>query len=532
MKTRTFRVGLVAGLLLSAAVTVASADISAAPGLRHGNLVDTIRGDADPVAADRTQFELLKPGLYTDFEQDAVAAYYAENEAIRRRGEVDIAALVSGTLPEDTPGLGPVIEVTEDWVRYQHDKYDPLNPIRHDAAVAQAAGYKDIPVYPSFGAHDDSVMIPWPVGVRDKLLVSDLNHSLTNYVPVYVGDTLFVVVNRRDVIDMTPAQGATRRAVAIISQASIYNQNGVKVSDMTFRVTEQLSVYKDRADAPENPGFPDVWESSDWLQRAEHVYTDEDWDFIREIWANETIQGATPRYWEDVSVGDSPTPTLDGPIAEGPTPTWGMGMGSGGSRSLRAEIMDADGVDDLTRNPEDGIYRLADPNLQRPPLPPVPEYKDAPPPPPRPGAVDVSNIHTTSVHRGILVNFAGRDYAIRHITNWMGDTGWIRNMSWSIMDPRAHWDHGVGVVPNPQAQRYLARVPGMEERYVSTHGMTKDVALVKSQVTDKRVVNGQFEVELIWWVENMDGDIWEEGQALVVLPSRDAGRVTAVPSSD
>jgi hypothetical protein len=531
MTTQILRIGIVAGLLSSAAMTPLAADISAAPGLRHANTVTDIRDDQDVLTLERDKFEVLKPGVYTDFEKAAVAAYYAENEAIRQRGEIDVDALVNGTLPDGTPGLGPVIHVTEEWIKYQHEKYDPTNPIRHDADVAKAAGYKGVPAYPSFGAHDDSSMIPWPVFVRDKLLVSDLNHSLTNYAPVYAGDTLYIVVNQRDVIDMTPSEGATRRAVAIISQASIYNQDGVKVSDMTFRVTEQLSVYKDRADAPENPGFPDVWESANWLARAEHVYTDADWDFIKDIWANEKVQGAEPLYWEDVSVGDTPTWTLDGPIAEGPTPTWGMGMGSGGSRNLRAEIMDADGFGELKRNPTDGIYRLEDPNLQRPQMPELPEYKDAPPPPPRPGAVDVANIHSKAVHRGILVNFAGRDYAIRHVTNWMGDAGWIKNISWSIMDPRAHWDHGVGVVPNPVAQRYLGRIPGMEDKYVSTHGLTKDVALVKSQVTGKRVVNGQFEVEITWWVENITGDIWEEGQALVVLPSREAGINSAVPGA-
>lgn len=531
MKMHFTRVGLLAGLLSSAALVPAMADISAAPSLRHANTVTAVPDGTDTLALEREKFEILKPGVYTAFEKAAVAAYYAENEAIRQRGEIDVQALVSGTLPEGTPGLGPIIHVTEDWVNYQHDKFDPINPIWHDEEVAKAAGYKGIPVYPSFGAHDDSSMIPWPVMVRDKLLVSDLNHSITNYAPVYVGDTLYIAVNQRDVIDMTPAEGSTRRAVAIISQASIYNQDGVKVTDMTFRVTEQLSVYKDRADAPEVPIFPLIWESSDWLARAEHVYSDADWDKIVDVWSKETIRGSEPLFWEDVALGDQPALTLDGPIAEGPTPTWGMGMGSGGSRSLRAEIMDDDGFADLVRNPTDGIYRLQDPNLQRPQMPPLPSYEDAPPPPPRPGAVDVANIHTTEVKRGILVNFTGRDYAIRHITNWMGNAGWIKNISWSIMDPRSHWDHGVGVVPNPVAQRYLGRVPGMEDAYVSTHGMTKDVALVKSQVTGKRVVNGQFEVELTWWIETIDGQIWEEGQALVLLPSRDAGVSSAVPDA-
>ena len=31
---------------------------------------------------------------------------------------------------------------------------------------------------------------------------------------------------------------------------------------------------------------------------------------------------------------------------------------------------------------------------------------------------------------------------------------------------------------------------------------------------------GQFLVELVWWIETLDGQIWEEGGATVRLPSR------------
>lgn len=483
----------------------------------------------DPRALDRTDFEILKPGIYIGFEKDKVAAYKALNKAINERPPLDLDKLVKGKLPPDTPGLGPIVDVTPDWLRYQNDKYDPLNPIRHDRAVAQKAGYRDVPAYPTYAAHDDSVMTPWPPEARDKLLVSDLNHSVTNYLPVYAGDRLFIVINHRDVTDLTPLTGGTRRIVAIESQASIYNQKKQKVSDMTFRVTEHLSIYKDRSKAPVNPTFAQLWEAPDWTARPEHVYTDKDWDFIKSVWAHEHIQGAAPLYWEDVKVGDKPAWTLDGPIEESPTPTWGMGMGSGGSRSIRPEIMASDTFANLVRNPVDGIWRLKNPNLERPKFPPLPVIKGAPPPAPRPGEVNTAEIHKEKVKRAALVNFTGRDYAVRHLTNWMGDDGWLKTISWAIMDPRAHWQTGMPVMPNPAAKHFVGHLPGMAGAHVSVHGLTKDVALVKSEVTGKRITNGAHEVELVWWIENLDGQIWEEGSAVVTLPSRSQPDVTAVP---
>ena len=47
-------------------------------------------------------------------------------------------------------------------------------------------------------------------------------------------------------------------------------------------------------------------------------------------------------------------------------------------------------------------------------------------------------------------------------------------------------------------------------------------AIVKSQVYDKYVRDGEFLIELGWWIETIDGNIWEEGGATVKLPSKNA----------
>jgi hypothetical protein len=60
----------------------------------------------------------------------------------------------------------------------------------------------------------------------------------------------------------------------------------------------------------------------------------------------------------------------------------------------------------------------------------------------------------------------------------------------------------------------------MKGRYVSEHGLTQDVALVKSEVVGKQVRDGAFYADLVWWIETIDGQVWLEGEASVKLPSR------------
>lgn len=468
-------------------------------------------------ALDRTAFEVLYPEIYTDYEKEAVAAYFAANDALNTREPVDVRKLVDDAdYRANLVGFGAVIPVTREWVLYQNNKYDPENPLRHDPAYAQSAGYKDILAFLSFGACDDILMTPWPTSVRDKLLVSDLNHSITSYKPIYPGDTLYLIANERKILDVTPVQGSTYRSVVIQTKGSVYNQNYEKVCDIVFRVTEGLSVYKDAADRPADPTFLDFWDAPDWTTRGTHYYTDADWEFIKKIWKKETIRGSKPRYWESVKIGEMPTWTLEGPIYAGLTPTSPWGMGAGGSRTIKKEVLDPDTFQTLIRSEKDGIYYLPDPEDQIPAIPDSStstesDTDDA-------GEIDPADIHA----HGALVNFTGRDFAIRHITNWMGDQGWISNIGWSIMDPRAHADYGKYVPKSPLSVRYLDQLSFMRKqcKHVDAHGLTKDIALVKSIVKNKWVRNGKHEVELIWWIESIEGYIWEEGGAIVQLPSK------------
>lgn len=476
---------------------------------------------AKAVVADK--FQLLYPGVWSPRERALVQKYLADNAALKARGPIDVQKLIRGELPKDTPGLGPVIPATEAWVRYNNAKIDPENPLRHDAAYARRAGYANILAFPTFAAHDDTFMVPYPPAARDTLLVTDLNHSVTTLRPIYPGDTLYLVADEREVIDLTPPEGSIYRSLAINTKGSVYNQRGEKVNEVVFRVTESIKLYKNAADAPKNPGFFDMWEAPDWLSRPAHVYTDDDWRRILGIWLAERRQGATPRYWEDVVVGSAPAPTLDGPIlaSVSPVPPWGMG--SGGSRTLKKEILDDATRATMLRGAKDGIWRPQDRAAYVPATPPQPAGF-AGGPPADTGAIVTTDIHKDGEQRSPLVNYMGRDLALRHLDNWMGDAGWLHNVRWSIMDPRGTAAMGKPAPANPRAEHFLERLtpylPSMKGRFVTTHGLTQDVALVQSRVVGKSIVDGQPLVDLVWWIETLDGQIWEEGAATVRLPSR------------
>lgn len=78
-------------------------------------------------------------------------------------------------------------------------------------------------VFLIFGVYDDSVMMFWFVIVWDKLLVSELNYLVINYLLVYVGDILFIVINYCDVVDLILIEGLIWCVVVLMFEVLIYN---------------------------------------------------------------------------------------------------------------------------------------------------------------------------------------------------------------------------------------------------------------------------------------------------------------------
>ena len=60
----------------------------------------------------------------------------------------------------------------------------------------------------------------------------------------------------------------------------------------------------------------------------------------------------------------------------------------------------------------------------------------------------------------------------------------------------------------------------MKDKTVNTHGLTRDTAEISSVVIDKYTRNGKYLVKLIWWINDVNGNIWIDGCAEVEFPHK------------
>jgi hypothetical protein len=202
--------------------------------------------------------------------------------------------------------------------------------------------------------------------------------------------------------------------------------------------------------------------------------------------------------------------------------------------------MDPEIFKTMKRNPKDGIYRLNKRSDTFAEFPEwafgiyeackddyrkMPEYIKS-----HPGVHDKFTMNT-SFHdcddpmgakppRYFLINFYGRDFAIRHFSNWMGDKGWIKNIKWGIMPDLCMKNYGFDLPTNPEAVDFMAPYPPMQGKCLH-HPMERDVFITHSKVFNKRIENGEHLVDFVWWQETITGDVFEEGQCTVRLPSKE-----------
>ena len=483
-------------------------------------------------------FIIRYPGVFDENEKPYMDQYIKDIEAINNRGPVDLDLLVSGKLPADTPGIWMCCEATEEMIRYNHAKYEQENPLFNDKEYAQAAGFKDIPAYFTYAASDDSATKAFPPEARDTILVSQLSHGVKHINDIYPGDTLYTVIDHRDITDITPPEGSIYRTVSLYCELSVFNQRKELVNTAYFSFTESVKTYKPgRKPAPSANPFKDQWEDPEWTKKPDHYYTDEDYEYIKSVWRAEKIRGSEPLYWEDVNIGDEPQPILEGPIIDSVLPTVPYAQGLGGSRTSKKELLDPEiaatyikdkhgilrpvNIWDITPKPPKGskvIFPVDDGRGAA--FNDANEAQDSDEPLVETG-INTEDIHKTEDdERAAILNFYGRDLCIRHINAWMGDKGRIQEIRWSLMPPETHEAFGKPVPVSPIFHHYLQQAPKMKDKTVNSHGLTRDVAEVHSVVTDKYYKDGEYLVKLICWIKDIQDTIWMDAMVEVKLPSK------------
>ena len=205
-------------------------------------------------------------------------------------------------------------------------------------------------------------------------------------------------------------------------------------------------------------------------------YTDEQLEIFCRV-SSATVRGNVPRYWEDVQIGDQPTPLTKGPLTMSDVVAFKMGWGSHFVHHIRA-------------NEHRYWYVKRHPDLpirNRLNVPDCPEAVHSCRTPPRRSA---GRVHDYGPQR--------EGWFGQLVTNWMGDAAQMLEL------------------------RVALRKPNLEG----------DVQWIKGKVTSKEIDgDGRHVAGLELWSENQHQIVTSTGKSTVHLPSKAAEIALNEPSS-
>lgn len=341
-------------------------------------------------------------------------------------------------------------EATRDNIRHYAHGIGDDNPLWCDPSYAAQSVHGGIVALPSFLFATSRIISGYVGGLAGvHAMWAGANWTWNRWVKR--NESITTVAWLKDLVEHNTRFAG--RAVQQIYHVDFFGEDGGKVAE-----ADSWCFRTDRDIARE-----EGTKYNDLKDREPHKYTQEELDKIYDLYAAEEIRGATPRYWDDVQVGEA-LPTM----AKGPMTVTGFiayAQGWGGLY-IRANKLN---WQQISKHPGLGI-----PNRFN--IPDCPE-----------------RVHWEP-EMALMVGAPGAyDYGpercswlTHHMTNWMGDRGFLVNAHSRI---RRH---------NPEG----------------------DLLFIAGQVTGKRVENGQLLVDISQQAHNQDGEVSIVGGGTIALPAR------------
>ena len=340
-------------------------------------------------------------------------------------------------------------EATRDNIRHYAHGIGDDNPLWCDPSYAQGTKYGDVIAPPSFLFATDRIISGYVGGLPGvHAMWSGADWKWLK--PVRRNDEIKTEAVLKDLIERDTSFAG--RAVQQIYNVKFYNQHGDIVADA------DSWCFRTERDHAREKGT----KYADLKKRAPRRYTDEELAAFYRLYAEEEIRGAMPRYWEDIAIGE-PLPAM----AKGPmTVTGFIAFAQGwGGLYIRANKLNWRQVH---AHPGLGIKNRFG-------IPDCPE-----------------RVHWEEEF-ALRVGAPGAyDYGpercswlTHHMTNWMGDDGFLRRATCKI---RRH---------NPAG----------------------DLLIITGKVTGKRVEDGRHLVDIEQEARNQDGELSVLGTGVVELPS-------------
>jgi len=341
-------------------------------------------------------------------------------------------------------------EATRDNIRHYAHGIGDDNPLWCDPDYAAQSRYGTIVALPSF-LFSTSRIVSGYVGGLSGVHAMWAGADWTWHKPVLRNDEIQTEAHLKDLIEhQTRFAG---RAFQQIYHVDFFKQDGTKVAEANswcFRT--------DRDEARERgTKYKEV------KAKPPRRYTDEELEKFYQLYAEEEVRGRTPRYWEDVEDGEALTPLAKGPMTVTGFIAYAQGWGG---LYIRANKLN---WRQITAHPGLGIKNRFG-------VPDCPE-----------------RVHWDEEFAHMVGTPGAYDYGpercswlTHHLTNWMGDAGFLRKSSCKI---RRH---------NPEG----------------------DMLTFTGKVVRKSVENGRHLVEIAQEAHNQDGELSVVGSGVVELPSR------------
>ena len=341
-------------------------------------------------------------------------------------------------------------EATRDNIRHYAHGIGDDNPLWCDPAYAAGARYGGIVALPSF-LFATSRIISGYVGGLSGVHAMWAGADWTWHKPVRRNDEIRTKAHLKDLIEHETRFAG--RAIQQIYHVDFYNQNDELVAE-----ADSWCFRTDRDQARERgTKYTDV------KAKPPKLYTPDELAAIYKLYAHEEVRGAKPRYFEDVEEGVALPAMVKGPMTVTGFIAYAQGWGG---LYIRANKLN---WKQIHKHPGLGI-----PN--RFGIPDCPE-----------------RVHWEEDFARMVGTPGAYDYGpercswlTHHVTNWIGDEGWLRRATSKI---RRH---------NPEG----------------------DTLFFNGKVTRKHIEEGRHLVAIEQEAKNQDGELSVIGTAVVELPSR------------
>jgi acyl dehydratase len=241
---------------------------------------------------------MLQPGVYSKKESKMLAEW-------KERTDKLVGWLKDTSTGEDPPEL--IYRVaSKDMLLQLAYAADPRNPFWRDENYARNTRWGGLIGYP--------MLIECMVFERWAGLLVDpeigtvqlggpnmvMRRIFEMYKPIRVGDTFKAWICRPKIQDITEPRSNIRK-FCILDEGRCINQNDEMAG--LFRMNLVTWIW------PKGTKL-----IKDYQPVKEFIYTKEDIEIIDRMYAAEKRRGADPLFWEDVKVGDTLSPVVEGPV--------------------------------------------------------------------------------------------------------------------------------------------------------------------------------------------------------------------------